>query len=139
MQNEEIISLKRDIGDLKREFYDLYRKYSSTIKRIAKLNSNNNQKLNEITIKTVEIFTEQAESFQRIRGMFTNRGFYNAVGSGREQKDLLAVPYKKYLNDRDALNNADGIKKMGKEYYRYYKPSFFVFLEKYFEYQGVDK
>jgi hypothetical protein len=53
MQNEEIISLKRDIGDLKREFYDLYRKYSNTIKRIAKLNTNNNQKLNEITVKTV--------------------------------------------------------------------------------------
>lgn len=28
---------------------------------------------------------------------------------------------------------------MGKEYFRYFKPSFFVFLEKYFEYQGVDK
>ncbi len=53
MQNEEIISLKRDIGDIKRDFFDLYRKYSNTIKRITKLSTNNNQKLNEITAKTV--------------------------------------------------------------------------------------
>jgi hypothetical protein len=52
---------------------------------------------------------------------------------------MLSVPYKKYLSDKDSLNNPEGIKKMGKEYFRYFKPSFFVFLEKYFEYQGVDK
>ena len=40
-----------------------------------------NQKLNEISNKTVEIFTEQIESFQRIRGIFTIRAFYNASGT----------------------------------------------------------
>lgn len=46
MQNEEIISLKRDIADIKKEFYDLYRKYHNTVKRINKLNANNHNKLN---------------------------------------------------------------------------------------------
>jgi hypothetical protein len=46
MQNEEIISLRRDTVDIKKEFFDLYRKYHNTIKRIAKLNSSNHSKLN---------------------------------------------------------------------------------------------
>jgi hypothetical protein len=54
------------------------------------------------------------------------------VGGGKETKELLSVPYKKYLSDKDSLNNSEGIKKMGKEYYRYFKPSFFIYVEKYF-------
>lgn len=36
------------------------------------------------------------------------------------------------MSDKDTLNNTEGIKKINKDYYRIYKPSFFVYLEKYF-------
>ncbi len=42
------------------------------------------------------------------------------------------------MNDRETVRNIDGIKKTHREHFQYYKPSFYVFLEKYFEYQGVD-
>jgi hypothetical protein len=45
MQNEEIISLKRDIIDFKAEFLELNRKYRNTLKRISKMNSSNPGKL----------------------------------------------------------------------------------------------
>jgi hypothetical protein len=68
------------------------------------------------------------------------KGYYNMISSQREPKDLATpIFYKKYLSDKDTLNNSEGIKKMNKEYFRSYKPSFYVYLEKYFEYQGVDK
>lgn len=45
MQNEEIISLKRDIVDFKAEFMELNKKYRNTLKRISKMNSVNPGKL----------------------------------------------------------------------------------------------
>lgn len=67
------------------------------------------------------------------------RGYYNISGGGIKERDFLSAPYKKFLGDKDSLNNSEGIKKMGKDYYRYFRPSFFIYLDKYFEYQGVDK
>lgn len=57
----------------------------------------------------------------------------------KDQKEPASATYKKYLSDKDALANVEGIKKMNKFFYRFYQPSFFIFLEKYFEYQGVDR
>lgn len=87
----------------------------------------------------MDIFTEQIESFQRIRNAFAPKGYYSIIGGQRDPKENGAILYKKYLGDKDTLNNSEGIKRVGKDYYRCYKPSFFIYLEKYFEYQGVDR
>lgn len=109
------------------------------MKRISKLNNSSQSKLSDITTKSVDIFTEQIEAFQRIRNAFVAKGFYSIIGSQKDPKENGAIIYKKYLSDKDTLNNSDGIKRTGKDYYRCYKPSFFIYLEKYFEYQGVDR
>lgn len=45
MQNEEIISLKRDIGDLRQELILLNRKYQTVIKRVKAISSPDRNKL----------------------------------------------------------------------------------------------
>jgi hypothetical protein len=64
------------------------------------------------------------------------KGFYQSQGGGREKGVNF---YQKYLGDKESVSNEEGIKRVAKDYYRYYKPSFYVFLDKYFEYQGVDR
>ena len=46
----------------------------------------------------------------------------------KDQKEPVSATYKKYLSDKDALANVEGIKKMNKFFYRFYRPSFFIFL-----------
>ena len=52
MQNEEIISLKRDIGDCKKELVILNRKYQTVLRRIN-ANSKDQVRIMEITKKSV--------------------------------------------------------------------------------------
>lgn len=71
--------------------------------------------------------------------MFFGKGFSALSMGSRDSKEIPVTPYKKFMGEREALSNSEGVKRMGKEHHRYYRPSFFVFLEKYFEYQGVDR
>ena len=140
MQNEECISLKRDMIDVKKELGLLNRKYQNVLKRLHSLSSTESGGLAEITKRSVEMFTEQADFFQRVRGNGVGKESYHVVGGkgqthgqgyGLHSQGQNNNLYSKYLGEKDAMNNTDGIKKVTKEYLRLYKPTFFVYVEKY--------
>lgn len=91
--------------------------------------------LQELSRKSLEIFTEQAESFLKVRTAFAARPCFSGVGVQGKQEGA----YRKFLGEREAVGNSEGVKRNGRENYRYFRPSFFAFLEKYFEHQGVDR
>jgi hypothetical protein len=85
----------------------------------------------EVTKKSLEVFTEQIESFMRIRGYFLNLGYLNVSG-GQRDKEKGKMCYKKYMNSKECISNSEGVKKTLKDYCRYFRPAFFIFIEKYF-------
>ena len=49
------------------------------------------------------------------------------AGKGQNKEKGTGI-YKNYIGDKEAMNNSEGIKRQEKKYYRYYKPTFYVFL-----------
>jgi hypothetical protein len=57
----------------------------------------------EITKKSVEIFTEQIESFQRVRTNFIVKGYY--FPQLQNGKDVNNHHYRKYYNEKETIYN----------------------------------
>ena len=56
----------------------------------------------------------------------------NGAASNSKEIMLNKNSYKACYGQKETLRNVEGVKKVHKEYYRYYKPTFYVFLEQYF-------
>lgn len=53
MQNEEILSLKLDIAELRKSLSDLTKKYQNMLKRMSKISAKDQTRLTEITKRSV--------------------------------------------------------------------------------------
>ena len=96
MQNEQITSLKLNIVELRKSLSDLTKKYQNMLRRISKISDKDQSRLMEITKRSVEIFTEQIESFQRVRSNFIAKGYF--IPHLQNGKDTNTHHYRNYFN-----------------------------------------
>jgi 5-formaminoimidazole-4-carboxamide-1-beta-D-ribofuranosyl 5'-monophosphate synthetase len=64
--------------------------------------------LQELNKKSVEIFTEQAESFLKIRTTFAARPCFSTVSVVQGKQEGA---YRKFLGEKEAVGNSEGVKR----------------------------